>query len=79
MNVPAFLTRARVPGLHFLVFVLRRSQSPPVFGCRGRGIRTTRGRPYRKNDQAFVEQKNGSVIRRWVGYDRYSSKAAFQL
>lgn len=47
--------------------------------CRAAGIRTSRGRPYRKNDQAFVEQKNGGVIRRWVGYDRYSSKAAFAL
>ena len=47
--------------------------------CRAAGIRTTRGRPYRKNDQAFVEQRNGSVVRRWVGYDRYSSKAAYTL
>ena len=47
--------------------------------CRAEGIRTTRGRPYKKNDQAFVEQKNGGVIRRWVGYDRYSSKAAAHL
>lgn len=47
--------------------------------CRAAGIRTSRGRPYRKNDQAFVEQKNGGVIRRWVGYDRYSSKAAYAL
>lgn len=27
-------------------------------------------RPYRKNDQAFVEQKNGAVVRRIVGYRR---------
>lgn len=47
--------------------------------CRAAGIRTSRGRPYRKNDQAFVEQRNGSVIRRWVGYDRYASKAAYAL
>lgn len=26
-----------------------------------------------------MEQKNGGVIRRWVGYDRYSSRAAYQL
>ena len=43
------------------------------------GIRTSRGRPYRKNDQAFVEQRNASVVRRWVGYDRSRSKAAFSL
>lgn len=47
--------------------------------CRAKGIRTSRGRPYRKNDQAFVEQRNGSVVRRWVGYDRYSNKPAFAL
>jgi hypothetical protein len=28
----------------------------------------TRCRPYRKNDQAWVEQKNGAVVRRVVGY-----------
>ncbi len=42
------------------------------------GVHFTRGRPYRKNDQAYVEQKNGSVIRRFVGYDRYTTKAAYQ-
>jgi hypothetical protein len=36
------------------------------------------GRLYRKNDQAWVEQRNGLVVRRLVGYDRYSSRAALQ-
>lgn len=45
--------------------------------CQQEGIRLTRGRPYRKNDQAYAEQKNGAVVRRLVGYDRYSSKAAY--
>ena len=31
----------------------------------------TRCRPYRKNDQAWVEQKNGAVVRQAVGYRRY--------
>ena len=44
--------------------------------CQRRGIRFTRGRPYRKNDQAWVEQRNGLLVRRLVGYDRYSSRAA---
>jgi hypothetical protein len=44
--------------------------------CRKEGIQVTRGRPYKKNDQAYVEQKNWSVVRRVVGYDRYTSKAA---
>lgn len=38
--------------------------------CRDSGIVFTRCRPWRKNDQAFVEQKNGSVVRRIVGYRR---------
>ena len=41
------------------------------------GIRFTRGRAYKKNDQAYVEQKNWSVPRQLIGYDRYSSKAAY--
>jgi transposase len=32
----------------------------------------------RKNDQAWIEQKNGSVIRRFVGYARYSGAVAGQ-
>jgi len=46
--------------------------------CKKEGIRFTRGRPYKKNDQAYVEQKNWSVPRRLIGYDRYCSKAAFE-
>jgi hypothetical protein len=38
--------------------------------CQAAGIAFTRCRPYRKNDQAFVEQKNGAVVRRIVGYRR---------
>lgn len=50
-----------------------------VAWCRREGVRFTRGRPYRKNDQAWVEQRNGLVVRRLVGYDRYSSRAAFAV
>ena len=46
--------------------------------CADRGIEFTRSRAYRKNDQAWIEQKNGSVIRRFVGYDRYSGQVAGQ-
>ena len=38
--------------------------------CRDSGIVFTRRRPWRKNDQAFVEQKNGAIVRRIVGYRR---------
>ena len=37
--------------------------------CNRHEIEITRSRPYRKNDQAWVEQKNGSVVRRLVGYE----------
>jgi len=46
--------------------------------CKQHGIRFTRGRSYRKNDQAYVEQRNWLGVRRSVGYDRYNSQAAFQ-
>jgi hypothetical protein len=43
--------------------------------CTESGIEFTRSRPYRKNDQACVEQKNGSVVRRLVGYRRLEGLA----
>jgi hypothetical protein len=39
--------------------------------CEQERLTFTRSRPYKKNDQCFVEQKNGSIVRRLVGYDRY--------
>ena len=39
--------------------------------CRSQKIEVTRSRAYKKNDQAFVEQKNGAVVRRLVGYGRF--------
>lgn len=44
--------------------------------CNERKIEFTRSRPYRKNDQAWVEQKNGAVVRRLVGYGRLEGIAA---
>ena len=44
--------------------------------CQRTQLRFTRGRPYKKNDQAYVEQRNYSAVRRLIGYDRYSSPAA---
>lgn len=38
--------------------------------CKREQITFTRSRPYKKNDQAHVEQKNWSVVRHTVGYDR---------
>jgi hypothetical protein len=44
--------------------------------CRENGIEWTRSRAYHKNDQAWVEQKNGAVVRRLAGYGRLSGLAA---
>jgi len=46
--------------------------------CSQEKITFTRSRAYKKNDSCHVEQKNGNVVRRLVGYDRYTSKAAFE-
>jgi len=73
------LTRARLPfqlrelhtdnGGEFINYALRD-------WCLKRGVSFTRGRGYKKNDQAYVEQRNWLAVRRKVGYDRYSSKLA---
>jgi hypothetical protein len=47
--------------------------------CQNRTIEQTRSRPRRKNDQAWIEQKNGAVVRRLVGYHRYAGVEACQL
>lgn len=47
--------------------------------CRQEQIAFTRGRSYRKNDQAYVEQRNWLTVRRAVGYDRLTSKQAYAL
>ena len=47
--------------------------------CREAGIEFTRSRAYRKNDQAWVEQKNGAVVRKLIGYGRFTGAAATRL
>jgi len=47
------------------------SQEPP--------IAFTRARPYQKNDQAHVEQKNYTNVRLWFGYERYDHAAVWPL
>lgn len=46
--------------------------------CLTHGIELTRSRPYRKNDQAWIEQKNGAVVRKLLGYRRFQGIAAAQ-
>jgi hypothetical protein len=47
--------------------------------CLDEKITFTRSRPYKKNDQAHVEQKNWSVVRHVVGYDRLESDEQYAL
>ena len=46
--------------------------------CTENKITFTRSRPYRKNDNCFVEQKNYSVVRRAVGYRRYDTPSELE-
>ena len=46
--------------------------------CTDRGIEITRSRPYRSNNQAWIEQKNGNVVRCFVGHDRHSDQVEGQ-
>lgn len=47
--------------------------------CEKKEITFTRSRPYKKNDQAHVEQKNWTPVRQTIGYARYESPQAFDL
>jgi len=46
--------------------------------CEQAHITFTRGRPYLKNDQCFVEQKNGAIVRQVVGHDRLVGEHAYR-
>ena len=46
--------------------------------CQREGITFTRGWAAKKNDQWFVKQKNGSIVRHSVGYDRYEGEVAYR-
>lgn len=47
--------------------------------CRERDIKLTRGREYKKNDQCYVEQKNWSVVRQFIGYRRFETDEELDL
>ena len=47
--------------------------------CLNEKITFTRSRPYKKNDQAHVEQKNWSVVRHTIGYDRLDSDEQYAI
>lgn len=44
----------------------------------GKRVNVTRGRPYRKNDQAYVEQKNNSHVRGMFGYERIDDRSLIE-
>jgi hypothetical protein len=46
--------------------------------CEKNKMTFTRSRAYRKNDQTHVEEKNGSIVRRIIGYDRFEGRAAWE-
>lgn len=46
--------------------------------CQAQQIQFTRGRPYKKDDNAHIEQKNWTHVRKLVGYVRYDSPAALE-
>ena len=43
--------------------------------CKGAGIKMSRSRPYKKNDNAWVEQRNWTHVRKVVGYERLDTTA----
>src|SRR6202035_3646207 len=46
--------------------------------CEREHLTFTRGRPEQKNDQCYVEEKNYSVVRQAVGYDRLVGEQTYQ-
>jgi len=46
--------------------------------CQDHHIQFTRGRPYKKDDNAHIEQKNWTHVRKLLGYDRYDSNKALE-
>lgn len=46
--------------------------------CEREHLTFTRSRAYKKNDQCYVEQKNGAVVRQFVGYDRFEGEEAYR-
>ena len=51
---------------------------PVLAYCTEERITFTRGRTYRSNDQCYVEQKNGTIVRQLVGYDRLDGERAYR-
>ena len=61
-------------GSEFLNYHLMR-----YFARRDQAVQFTRSRPYRKNDNAHVEQKNWTHVRQLFGYDRFDKPCLVEL
>jgi hypothetical protein len=59
-------------GTEFINWLLKRY-------CDDHEINFTRIRPYRKNDNCYVEQKNYTVVRRFLGYARYDNDKQLEI
>jgi hypothetical protein len=46
--------------------------------CDAQQIQLTRGRPYKKDDNAHIEQKNWTHVRKLLGWERYDTPAAVE-
>jgi transposase InsO family protein len=46
--------------------------------CEQRDIQLTRGRPYKKDDNAHIEQKNWTHVRKLLGWERYDTHQAIE-
>jgi len=46
--------------------------------CEGKQIQLTRGRPYKKDDNAHIEQKNWTHVRKLLGWERYDTRNAVE-
>lgn len=47
--------------------------------CKAQGLKFTRSRPYRKNDQAHVEERNGQIVRALAGYQRLEGEKKLNI
>lgn len=47
--------------------------------CKRHRIELTRSRPSKKNDNAYIEQRNLVVVRKYVGYERYDCQEAVDV
>ena len=48
-------------------------------GRKSKPVQFTRSRPYKKNDNAHIEQKNWTHVRQWLGYNRFDNPAMVPL